>query len=60
MKKMNVFSYQGISEEDNNSIMETIKNAIEMTIDEYGRVFTEGGIYIADAVEVEAGCGAGC
>ncbi len=60
MKKVNIFAIQGKSEDDNKIMLDTNKNGIEMTIDEFGRVYNEGGQYIADAEEVEPGEGIGC
>jgi len=60
MKKVNIFAIQGLTEEDNKEIQRCINKDIELSIDEYGRVFTEGGQYIADAKEVESGDGIGC
>jgi len=60
MKKVDIFSIKGNTEEDNKIIIDTHNKGIEMTIDEFGRVHNEGGVYIADAVEVESGEGIGC
>jgi len=59
-KKLNIYNYTGVTEADNKAILEAIENEIELEIDELGRVYNEGGIYIADAEEVEAGFGIGC
>ena len=59
-KKLNIYNYTGVTEADNKAIMEAVENEIELTIDEFGRVYNEGGEYIADAEEVEAGDGIGC
>ena len=59
-KKFNVYNYTGATEADNKAIMEAVEAGIELTIDELGRVYNEGGQYIADAEEVEAGFGIGC
>ena len=60
MKKVDIFAVLGKTEEDNKAMLNCYENSIEMTIDEYGRVYNEGGQYIADAEEVEAGEGIGC
>ena len=60
MKKVNIFAIQGKTEADNKAILECVNKDIEMTIDEHGRVYKEGSIYIADAEEVEVGSGIGC
>jgi len=57
---MNIYAVKGLTEKDDKAILDHNKKGIEMTIDEYGRVFNEGGIYIADAKEVEPGFGVGC
>jgi hypothetical protein len=59
-KKLNIYNYTGVTETDNKAIMEAVENEIELTIDEFGRVYDESGQYIADAEEVEAGFGIGC
>jgi hypothetical protein len=60
LKKLNIYNHTGITEADNKAILEAVEAGIELTIDELGRVYNEGGIYIADAKEVEAGFGIGC
>lgn len=37
-----------VSKEDEEACLQCWNEQIEMTIDEYGRVYNEGGIYIAD------------
>lgn len=59
-KKFTSYNYLGITENDNKAILEAIEKEIELEIDEVGRVWNEGGQYIADAEEVEAGFGIGC
>jgi hypothetical protein len=59
-KKLNIYNYLGVTENDNKAILEAIENEIELEIDELGRVYNEGGIYIADAEETEKGNGIGC
>ena len=60
MKKLNIFNYKGVTESDNRAILEAVDKEIELTVDELGRVYNEGGIYIADAEETEKGDGIGC
>lgn len=60
MKKVDVFAIKGKTKADDKAILATNKKGIEMTIDEYGRIFNEGGQYIADGEIVEAGEGIGC
>ena len=57
MKKVDIFAIQGKTEIDNKAMLECANKDIEMTIDEHGRVFNEGDIYIANAEEVEPGDG---
>ena len=59
-KKLDIYNYRGTTEEDNKAIMEAVNNRIELSIDEFGRVYNECGIYIADAVETDNGNGVGC
>ncbi len=59
-KKLNIYNHIGVTEADNKAILEAINNQIELTIDELGRVWNEGGEYIADAEETELGNGIGC
>jgi hypothetical protein len=60
MKKVDVFAIKGKTEEDNKVILATSKKRIEMVIDDYGRIYNEGGQYIADGEVVESGFGIGC
>lgn len=60
MKEMNVFNFKGYTEEDNKTILDYYYDDIEMYVDEYDRVLTANGAYIADAYEVEPGEGIGC
>jgi len=39
-----------IKEEDKKVVEKHFEEEIEMTIDEYGRVYNEGGQYIADII----------
>ena len=59
-KKLNIYNHTGATEADNKAILEAVDAGIELTIDELGRVYNEGGIYIADAEETEEGDGIGC
>jgi len=59
-KKLNIYNHTGITEADNKAILKAVEAGIELTIDELGRVYNEGGIYIADAEETELGNGIGC
>ena len=60
MKKFDVYSMTGRTEEDCKAIRAMIEAGIEMTIDEFGRVYNEGGQYIADGIEGEPGEGIAC
>ena len=59
-KKLNIYNYTGVTEADNKAILEAYGIANELIIDESGRVWNEGGQYIADAEETEKGDGIGC
>lgn len=60
MKKVDIFAIQGKTSRDNSVIMKMQKDNIEMSIDEFERVYNEGCQYIADAEDVEPGEGIGC
>ena len=60
LKKLNIYNHTGATEADNKAILEAVDAGIELTIDELGRVYNEGGEYIADAEETELGNGIGC
>ncbi len=60
LKKLNIYNHTGATEQDNKAILEAVEAGIELTIDELGRVWNEGGQYIADAEETEKGNGVGC
>ena len=60
LKKLNIYNHTGATEADNKAILEAVGAGIELTIDEFGRVYDESGQYIADAVETEKGDGIGC
>jgi len=53
MKKVRYYELEGITDADKKSLKECSIAEIEMSIDEYGRVWNEGGQYIADAKIVE-------
>lgn len=50
MKKLDVYNYKGKTETDDEAIMTCILKKIDMEKDEFNRVYTEGGQYIADVV----------
>jgi hypothetical protein len=60
LKKLNIYNHIGATEQDNKAILESVEAGIELTIDELGRVYDDGGVYIADAEETEKGDGIGC
>lgn len=60
MKNVDIFAIRGMAKKDDRAMLSSNKRDIEMTIDEFGRVYNEGGQYIADAKEVESGFGIGC
>ena len=47
--KFDRYKMVGITPEDVEAIDNAIFGGLELFIDEFGRVFNEGGIYIADA-----------
>ena len=49
MQKIRFYELEGVTEKDNEAILKCAREAIELSIDEYGRVYNEGGLYIADA-----------
>ena len=51
MREFDMYNMRGITAKDNKAILEMIDRDIEMTVDEYDRVFNEGGQYIADMIE---------
>lgn len=60
MTKFNGYKMTGKTSEDCKAIMKHVEAQIELTIDEIGRVYNEGGQYIADAVETDEGNGILC
>lgn len=44
--------YTADSAKDYDEIMKALNQEIELTVDRFGRVWTEGGIYIADVTEM--------
>lgn len=59
MRKFDIYNMTGKTEADCKAIREMIDRDIEMTVDNLGRVYNEGGIYIADAVDAPEN-GIGC
>jgi len=56
--KFDEFNYRGITTPDNMILRKYLKKNLELTMDDNGRVYTESGKYIADAVEaLENGIG---
>jgi hypothetical protein len=60
MKNFDGVSMTGITEEDNQEILNALENDIELTVDEFNRIWNEGNVYIADCIEVEVGNGVLC
>jgi hypothetical protein len=54
------FSMKGETADDNNVIQEHIVNDVPLFVDDAGRVWNEGGQYIARYIEVEPGNGISC
>ncbi len=56
--KFDEFNYRGLTTPDNMILRKYLKKNLELSIDNNGRVYTEGGKYIADAIEaLENGIG---
>lgn len=51
--KFDEFNYRGLTTPDNMILRKYLKKNLELTIDDAGRVYTESGKYIADAVQDE-------
>jgi len=54
MTKVRFYEIQGLTDKDSEVIIQHAQAEIELSIDEYGRVYNEGGQYIADAKMVKA------
>lgn len=50
----------GATPEDDDILYRNLKKKMSMTMDNHGKVYNEGGHYIADAIEVDDGEGIGC
>lgn len=50
LKKLDIYNYTGATEKDNETLKFYMNNDIDLYVDEYGRVFTEADIYIADVI----------
>lgn len=57
MKKFSAYSMIGLTDEDNEILLEAINEGLELTVDNLDRVYNEAGTYIADIKEVEDGFG---
>lgn len=56
MKKLSYVDYMNdefdlVSQEDEKKCLECWNNGVELTVDDFGRVFNEAGVYIADIKE---------
>lgn len=60
MKDFDEYTMMGATEEDNEAILESLENGIDLTVDDAGRVWNSGGIWIADCRNVEVGEGIAC
>ena len=58
--KFDKYSMTGATPEDCAAIQKMIDAEVDMTIDAAGRVWNEGGPYIANCVDTEPGDGIGC
>jgi hypothetical protein len=53
--KLDLSKYRGNTAEDDHSIISAIKNYQRLTVDGKNRVWTHGGVYIADVHPVAEG-----
>ena len=60
MKKFNMYTMTGATAADTRIINLLLDDGMDLMVDEYNRVFTESGVYVADCVEVGEGNGIGC
>ena len=60
MKNFNMYEMTGATAADTKIINQFLDDDMELMVDEYNRVFTESGVYVADCVETDAGDGIGC
>lgn len=51
MRKFDEWNYKGETKKDQAVIKKYLKKDIPLNIDDTGKVYTESGIYIADAIE---------
>lgn len=55
-----VYTHKGLTKADDKVIIDCMKKHIDMTLDDVGRVWAEGGIYIADVEYAGEGLGVAC
>ncbi len=55
-----IFTHKGLTKADDRSIINCLNKGIDMNLDEFGRVWNEGGQYIADVEFVGEGLGVAC
>lgn len=60
MRKFNMYTMTGATAADTRIINLLLDDGMDLMVDEYNRVFTESGVYVADCVETEEGNGIGC
>jgi len=60
MKNFNMYEMTGATAADTRIINLLLDDDMDLLVDEYNRVFTESGVYVADCVEVGEGNGIGC
>lgn len=60
MKNFNGYTMIGLNDEDNIAILKNLENDIDLTVDDSGRVWNSGGIWIADCQNVPTGEGILC
>ncbi len=60
MKNFDGYTMRGVNDDDNKAILDHIDRDIELTVDEFGRVWNQVGTWIADCEEVGDGNGILC
>jgi len=50
IKDMDIWNFRGLTKKDDKEMKKRIKKDIPLLIDDDGKVYNEGGMYIADAI----------
>lgn len=59
-RKFDQYSMRGETEQDNKIILEYVNDDVPLFVDNAGRVWSEGGQYIAKYTDTEPGDGISC